>query len=78
MSPMFIQGTHTFAMSYAHALRGKGGIPITHVHITQTTFARFAQNSTVGSMLALYDSTVHVTTLKPYLQASYESSSMHV
>ena len=71
---MFIQGSHTFAMFYAHTLREKRGIPVMHAYSTLTTFTRFAQNSTVGCMLALYGPTMHVATLKPYLQR-YQSSS---
>ena len=32
-------------------------------HITLTTFTRFAQNSTIVSVLALYGSTMHIATL---------------
>ena len=35
----------------------------TGTHITLTTFAQFTQNSTVGSVLALYGSIMHVATL---------------
>ena len=66
---MSVQESHAFAMFYAHALRGKRGIPDMHARITLTTFTRFAQNSTVGCMLALHGPTMHVATLKPYLQA---------
>ena len=38
-------------------------------HITLTTFTRFVQNSTVGSILALYGSIMHLATRKPYLYA---------
>ena len=38
-------------------------------HITVMTFTRFAQTSSVGSMLALHGSTMHVAALKPYLRA---------
>ena len=41
-------------MFYAHALREKWGIPSKHMHI---------KNSAVGSMLAMYGSTMHVATL---------------
>ena len=47
----------------------KRGIPVLHAHIMLTTFTRFAQNRTVGSILALYGSTMHVATLMPYFQA---------
>ena len=66
---MFVQGSHTFAMFYTQALREKWGIPVMHVCSTLMTFTRFAQNSTVGSMLALYGSAVHLDTCKPYLHA---------
>ena len=55
---MFVQGSHMFAMFYVHT-REKRGIPVLHVHITLTIFIRFAQNSTVGSILALYGSTIY-------------------
>ena len=54
-------------MFYTHALREKRVVML--VHITLMTFTQFAQNSTVGSMLALYSSPVHLATLKPYLHA---------
>ena len=38
-------------------------------HITLMTLTRFAQNSTVGSMFALYGSTMHLAMLKPYPHA---------
>ena len=60
---MIVQGSHTFAMFYAHAHMRyvkNGEYPS---HITLTTFTQFAQNSTVVSMLALYGSTMHVATL---------------
>ena len=57
---MFVQGSYTFAMFYAHALHEKRGIPVVHAHITLTTFTRFVQNSSVGSMLALYGLTRHL------------------
>ena len=43
MSPMFVlgQGSHTFAMFYAHVIKE---ISIMHAHITVTTFTRFDQN----------------------------------
>ena len=44
-------------MFYAHALYDVGA------HITLTTFTRFTQNTTIGSMLALYGSIMHVATL---------------
>ena len=53
-SHMFVQGSHMFAMFPTHVLHGKRRIPLTHVHITLTTFTRFAQNRSVVSMLALY------------------------
>ena len=40
-------------------------------HKTLTTFTQFAQKCPVGSMLALYASTMHVATLKRYLHAGY-------
>ena len=40
-----------------------------HARIVSTTFTPFAQNSTVGCMLVLYGPTMHMATLKPYLQA---------
>ena len=55
MSPLFVQGSHTFAMFYAHALREK---PVTHAHITLTDFTRFAQNCVCLHCM------VHVATLK--------------
>ena len=64
---MFVQGSHTFAMFYAYA-RVKRGIPVLHAHVTLTTFTRFAQNGTIGAILALYGPTMHIATLKPYLQ----------
>ena len=30
---MFVQGSHAFAMFYAHALHDKPGIPVMHAHI---------------------------------------------
>ena len=68
MSTMFVQGSHTFAM-FMPTRYVKKGISIMHTHTTLTTLTRFAQNSTVGCMLALYGPTMHVATLKPYLQA---------
>ena len=57
-------------MLYAHTLREEQGIPITQVHITLTTFTRFAKNSTaVEHMLALYGPAMHVATLLPYLHS---------
>ena len=47
----------------------KWGIPVMHAHITLTTFTLFAQNCTVGCVLVLYGPTMHVATLRPYLQA---------
>ena len=44
-------------MFYPHALHDVGA------HITLTTFTRFTQNNTIGSMLALYGSIMHVATL---------------
>ena len=44
-------------------------VPIMQAHSTLTTFTRFTQNITVGSILALYGSTMHLATLKPYLYA---------
>ena len=64
MSPMFVYGSHTFAMFYAHAHMRyvkKGNTS----HINLTTFTNFAQNSTVVSMHALYGSTIHTATLLP-------------
>ena len=66
---MFVQGSHMFAMFYAHTLCEKWGISVMHTHITLTTFTRFAQKSIVGTMLALYGSTMHLATVKPYLHA---------
>ena len=60
---MFVQGSHTFAMLYAHAYMG---IHVTHAHITLMTFTRFAQNSMLRCILALYGPTMQVATLKPY------------
>ena len=60
---MIVQGSHTFAMFYAHANMGyvkNGEYPS---HITLTTSTRFAQNSTIVSVLALYGSTMHIATL---------------
>ena len=59
-----------FEMLYAHALHEKRGMPAMHAHIPLMTFTQFSQNSTVGSTLALYGSTMHVATLKPHLQAA--------
>ena len=66
---MIAQGRHTFAVFYAHVLRERWGIPIMHVYIMLTTFTWYAQNSTVGCMHAFYGSTMHLATLKPYIQA---------
>ena len=53
----------------------------THTHITLRTFTQFAENSTVECMLALYGPTMHIATLKPYLQArlgDQSSSTMRI
>ena len=59
---MFVQGGRTFAMFSAHALRETLGMPVTHAHITLTTFIRFAENGTVGRRLALCGPIMHVAT----------------
>ena len=64
---MFVQRSHTFAMFYIHALHEKQVIPVMYMHITLATFIRFAKNSTVEFMLALYGPTTHVATLQPHL-----------
>ena len=54
VSPMFVQGSHMFAMFYAHARVKNGEYPCcTHM----TTFTQFTQNSTVECILTLYGST---------------------
>ena len=58
--PMFVQGSHAFAMFYTHALREWAW---SRVHTNVTTFTRFAQNCNVGSLLALCGSAMHVATL---------------
>ena len=60
---IFVQGSHTFGKFYTHVLREKRGISVLHAHIVDN----LAQNRTVGSMLVLYDSTMHLATPKPYL-----------
>ena len=40
-------------------------------HMNVTTFTQFAQNGWKGCLLALYDSTMHVATLKAYPQAEF-------
>ena len=46
IGPLRVQGSHTFEIFDAHALRQEQGIPVMHAHILLTTFA---QNCTVGS-----------------------------
>ena len=58
-SHMFVQGSHTFAMFFAHALREKRGIPVRHAQTNVTTFTYFGQNWSIGCLLALYGSTKH-------------------
>ena len=62
-SELVIWNLEVFPCLYTEAIRlqcfpptlcCKRGIPATCTHITLTTFTRFAQNSTVVSMLALY------------------------
>ena len=74
ISPTFAQGSYKFAMFYTHTLGEIWRIPAMHMHIT---FIKFAENSPVMSMLALYGSTMYIPTLKPYLEVrqGYESSS---
>ena len=52
-----------FAMLSAHVLREKRNARHARAHIRLTTFTRFAQNSTVVSMLVLYGSNMHAATL---------------
>ena len=49
-SPMFVQGSHVFAMFSAHALRDGSG----YAHINMTTCTWFSQNCNIASLLALY------------------------
>ena len=48
-------------------LRANGEYSPPCAGITLTTFTQFAQKGLVGSVLALYASTMHVATLKCYL-----------
>lgn len=56
---MFVQGSHTFIIFYALSyVNGHGSC----AHMYVITYTRFTQNSTVGSMLTLHGSTIHVAT----------------
>ena len=59
ISHMFVWRSHAFAMFSAHALREWARL---RVHIHMTIFTQFAQNCSIGSLLALYGSTMHVAT----------------
>ena len=51
---MFVQGSHAFAMFSTHALReGRG-----YARINVTSFTRFVQYCSMGTLLALYGSTM--------------------
>ena len=66
---MFVQGSHTFtSMRYL-------GIPVMYAHITLKTFNRFAQNSTVECLLAMYGPAMHIATLNPWGWAREEQVS---
>ena len=63
ISLMFVLGSHAFETFYAHECV-KNGEYLYCMHIINfTTFTIFAQNSTVGCMLALYSPTMHIATL---------------
>ena len=63
---MFVQGSHTLAMFYAHALREWARL---RAHINVTIITRFVQIYTVGVCLHCVASTMYIAILWPYSQA---------
>ena len=58
--PMFVQGSHMFAMFYVHVHMHYVKNVEYPSHSTWTMFTHFAQNCTIVSVLALYGSTMHI------------------